>query len=117
MYTPPAAYRQTLALLHELAPTLLLTAHEPPLEGDAVGAFLDDSARAAERLEELVRQALAAGPVTLAGLCERVAGDWDGLPASAAESLAMSLDGILGELVDNGDAELVSHDPRRWSAA
>src|SRR5262249_25573816 len=34
MYTPPDAYRDTLAQLDALAPSLLLAAHEAPLEGD-----------------------------------------------------------------------------------
>jgi hypothetical protein len=114
MYTPPSAYRATLAQLTADAPSLLLAAHEAPLAGDRAATFLEESARAADRLERLVREAL---PATLGEICERVGAAWGGLPANAAESLAMSVDGILGDLVDAGEAELAARDPRQWRCA
>jgi glyoxylase-like metal-dependent hydrolase (beta-lactamase superfamily II) len=114
MYTPPSAYRATLRQLGADAPSLLLAAHEAPLAGHEVGAFLEESAKAADRLERLVREAL---PGTLAVICERVGAAWGGLPANAAESLAMSVDGVLSELAAAGEVELVAHDPRQWRPA
>jgi hypothetical protein len=97
MYAPPAAYLETIARLEALRPRLVLSGHEPPLEGDDAAHFLAESREAADRLTALVREALD-GPRTLAELCDAVNERYGDLPADGAANLAMTVDGTLAEL-------------------
>lgn len=116
MYAPPAAYLETISRLEELHPTLLLAGHEPPLEAEAAAQFLAESREAANCLIALVREALAGrGPSTLAQLCTTVAEGYGGLPAEAATSLAMTVHGTLGELVQRGEAAVEPGPPRLFT--
>lgn len=115
MYTPPAAYLETIARLEALRPSLILSGHEPPLEGEEATGFLAESRTAANRLGALVRETLADGRRwTLAEVCEAVAEAYGGLPPDGATNLAMTVDGTLGELVEHREAELEQGAPRRF---
>jgi glyoxylase-like metal-dependent hydrolase (beta-lactamase superfamily II) len=115
MYAPPAVYLATIARLEALRPRLILSGHEPPLEDEEAMRFLAESRTAANRLSVLVREALADGrPRTLAEVCAVVADRYGGLPADGATSLAMTVDGTLGELVERREAELDAGTPRRF---
>jgi hypothetical protein len=115
MYAPPTVYLDTIARLEALRPSLILSGHEPPLEGEAAMCFLADSRAAAHRLSALVREALAGGrPRTLAEVCTAVAEAYGGLPPDGATSLGMTVDGTLGELVERGEAGLEPGTPRRF---
>ena len=117
MYSPPAAYRATIDRLEALAPALVLCGHEPPLEGHEALAFLSESRAAAARLEMLVRERLVSGPsVTVAQLCSAVAELYGELPAQSARDFAMTVDGVLGELVAQGGASVEPGPPRRFTA-
>jgi glyoxylase-like metal-dependent hydrolase (beta-lactamase superfamily II) len=118
MYAPPAAYLETIARLEALRPSLILSGHEPPLEGEAAMRFLSESRTAANRLSALVREALADGrPRTLAEVCAAVADAYGGLPPDGATSLGMTVDGALGELVEQREAEVEPGAPRRFRGA
>lgn len=118
MYAPPAAYLATIARLEALRPHLILSGHEPPLEGEEAMRFLAESRAAANRISALVREALADGrPRTLAEVCAVVADGYGGLPPDGATSLAMTVDGTLGELVERREAELERGTPRRFRGA
>lgn len=111
MYAPPAAYLETIARLEAIRPSLVLSGHEPPLEGEEATRFLAESRAAANRLSALVRKALADGrPHTLAEVCAAVADGYGGLPADGATNLAMTVDGTLAEL----EAVLEPGPPRRF---
>jgi glyoxylase-like metal-dependent hydrolase (beta-lactamase superfamily II) len=115
MYAPPAVYLETVARLEALRPSLILSGHEPPLEAEEAKRFLAESRTAANRLSALVRDALAAErPRTLAEVCAAVAAGYGGLPPDGATSLAMTVDGTLGELVERREAELEPGVPRRF---
>jgi glyoxylase-like metal-dependent hydrolase (beta-lactamase superfamily II) len=117
MYAPPATYLETISRLEALRPSLILSGHEPLLEGDETMRFLTESRTAANRLSALVRDALADGsPRTLADVCAAVADGYGGLPGDGATSLAMTVDGTLGELVERREAELQPGVPRRFRA-
>jgi glyoxylase-like metal-dependent hydrolase (beta-lactamase superfamily II) len=110
MYAPPAVYLETIARLEALGPNLILSGHEPPLEGDDAGRFLAESRAAAHRLSALVREALV-GSRTLAELCAAVNESYGDLPVDGAANMAMTVDGALAELevaVDPGP-------PRRFT--
>jgi glyoxylase-like metal-dependent hydrolase (beta-lactamase superfamily II) len=114
MYAPPAVYMATIARLEDLRPSLILSGHEPPLEGEAAMRYLDESRAAANRISALVLEALADGrPRTLAEVCAAVADGYGGLPPDGATNLAMTVDGTLGEL----EAELEPGPPRRFRSA
>jgi glyoxylase-like metal-dependent hydrolase (beta-lactamase superfamily II) len=103
-YRHVAAYRGTIAALEARRPALLLTAHEPVLEGDAARAFLAESRAFVDRVESEVLAALhgGAGPRTLRELIEIVAprvGPWD---PSAWDTLAYALLGHLEQLEATG---------------
>jgi glyoxylase-like metal-dependent hydrolase (beta-lactamase superfamily II) len=110
MYAPPAAYLETIARLEALRPSLLLSGHEPPLEGDDATRFLAESREAVQRLSTLVREALV-GPRTLAELCEAVNESYGDLPVDGAANMAMTVDGTLAEL----DAAVEPGPPRRFT--
>jgi glyoxylase-like metal-dependent hydrolase (beta-lactamase superfamily II) len=112
MYAPPATYRTTCARLAALGAEVLLTGHEPVLEGAAVGAFLAESAAAVDRLEALTAAAVEAGPATLMTLCARVHAAYGGLPDDRARDLALAVDGHLADLVAAGRVRVQPGPPR-----
>jgi glyoxylase-like metal-dependent hydrolase (beta-lactamase superfamily II) len=118
MYSPPAAYRSTVERLEGLGPSLVLSGHEPPLEEGEVRRFLAESGQAAARLELLVRDALGDGSQRQLGdICELVADGYGDLPTGSAETLAITVDGILEELVRSREAAVEPGPPRRFRAS
>jgi glyoxylase-like metal-dependent hydrolase (beta-lactamase superfamily II) len=89
-YVDLAAYRETLAQLRELAPRRLETSHFAPLEGEAVGAFLELSHRFTDDLERALEGQRGAGLESLPGLLEPVARELGGYPQMEVE-LARSI--------------------------
>jgi glyoxylase-like metal-dependent hydrolase (beta-lactamase superfamily II) len=99
---------------------LLLTAHYPVFEGDAVAGFLDESADYVAVLDRALEAALAEadGPRTTLELIHRIAGDVGPWDASAAEYLIFPVTGNLERLVATGRAVQGTRDGlRAWSAA
>jgi glyoxylase-like metal-dependent hydrolase (beta-lactamase superfamily II) len=118
MFSPPRTYEATIERLEALGPRLIVSGHEPPLRDDAAMEYLAASRRAAGRLCSLVAEALdEADAATLTELCSTVAERYPGLPFEAASSLAMTVDGALGELVGSGRATVEPGPPRRWRSA
>ena len=91
---------------------VLLTGHEPVMDGAAASTFLEESAAACDRLEALTAEALNEGPGTLMELCRRVHAAYGGLPADRVRDLAMTVDGHLGDLVAARRATISSGPPR-----
>jgi glyoxylase-like metal-dependent hydrolase (beta-lactamase superfamily II) len=117
MYAPPGAYLDTIARLEALGPSLIISGHEPPLEGPEAAHFLVASREAAHLLSLLVRAALGPRPRTLAELCSAVADSYGNLSPHATTSLAMTVDGVLQDLVAGGQAEVESGPPRSFRTA
>lgn len=116
MYDPPRAYLETISRLELLSPTLLLSGHEPPIEGDDVPSFLAESRASALRISSLVLETLDVAPnATLADLCSAVAMRYGGFQDDRAESFAMTVDGTLRELAWQGSVEIAPGPPRRFS--
>jgi glyoxylase-like metal-dependent hydrolase (beta-lactamase superfamily II) len=114
MYAPPRVYLETIARLEALRPSLILSGHEPPLEGEDAARFLAESREAAHRLWALVRDALV-GSQTLAELCDAVNQRYGDLPADGAANLAMTVDGTLTELAERGEVAVTPGPPRRFT--
>jgi len=118
MFSPPHTYRATIERLEALRPRLIVSGHEPVLWDDAAEEYLAASRTAADELCSLVAEALdESGSVSLTELCSSVAGRYPGLPSEAASSLAMTVDGALGELVGAGRATVEAGPPRRWRSS
>jgi glyoxylase-like metal-dependent hydrolase (beta-lactamase superfamily II) len=115
MYAPPAAYLATIDRLEALGSGLIVSGHEPPLEGEEAVRFLAESREAVHRLSALVRDALAGRELrTLAELCAAVAKGYGFVQADAAASFAMTVDGTLAELVERGEVAIEPGPPRRF---
>jgi glyoxylase-like metal-dependent hydrolase (beta-lactamase superfamily II) len=114
MYAPPAVYAETIERIRSLPVGVLASGHEPILEGEAVGAFLDASDAASKRLAGLVAAALDETPRTLLELCGRVHAAYGGLPEERAPDLALTVDGHLEDLIAAKLAVLASDHPRRF---
>jgi glyoxylase-like metal-dependent hydrolase (beta-lactamase superfamily II) len=115
MFSPPHTYRATIERLEALRPRLVLSGHEPPLHDDAALQYLAASRAAADELCSLVAETLdESDSASLTELCSGVAARYSGLPSEAASSLAMTVDGALGELVRSGRATLEAGPPRLW---
>lgn len=94
-YVDVDAYRATIARLREAPPRHLETAHFDPLEGAAVGEFLDLGARFVDRLDAALDGALAGGPRPLAELlpeCAAVVGPYPEMEVELARSIGAHLD-------------------------
>lgn len=102
-YRDTAAYTDTIRLLRAYEAELLLTAHYPVYEGEAVTAFLDGSLAYTELVDRVISKELEQGEeLTSLELIRRVAaelGPWD--PA-AAEYLIFPVTGNLERLVAAG---------------
>jgi glyoxylase-like metal-dependent hydrolase (beta-lactamase superfamily II) len=70
-YFDVARYRGTIRKLQTLRPEHLLTAHYPPMQGQAALDFLDLSLEFTERVQEVVREGLEAGTTDLWELTRR----------------------------------------------
>jgi len=114
MYAPPAAYAETIERIRSLPVSTLASGHEPILEGEAIGAFLDASSAASERLAGLVAAALDETPQTLLELCRRIHAAYGGLPEERVADLALTVDGHLEDLLAAELAVLASDHPRRF---
>jgi glyoxylase-like metal-dependent hydrolase (beta-lactamase superfamily II) len=114
MYAPPTVYLETVARLEALRPSLILSGHEPPLEGDGAARFLAESRDAVRRLSALVREALV-GSRTLAELCDEVNERYGDLPVDGAANMAMTVDGTLAELAERGEVAVEAGPPRRFT--
>jgi glyoxylase-like metal-dependent hydrolase (beta-lactamase superfamily II) len=75
-YRDVDSYRASIERIAELGASRLLTSHYPTMDGQRVDAFLRESAAFVDRLDELVRAALAAAgrPLALVDVIDRVAG-------------------------------------------
>jgi glyoxylase-like metal-dependent hydrolase (beta-lactamase superfamily II) len=117
MYAPPAGYRDTISRVRALGAVTLVTGHDPVIEGDGVDDFLDASERAVSRLATLVEEAVSDQPQTLREICVRVHDAYGGLPPERAADLALTVDGHLAELVDEGIAARSDERPHRYRRA
>jgi glyoxylase-like metal-dependent hydrolase (beta-lactamase superfamily II) len=122
LYAPqflsPSAYRETLQRIAELCPAIMLCTHERPLEGPAIGAFLQASHDAADALEAYVETALRGGARTLPDICAAVHRRHAGLPEGRSGDLVMTGAGILRAMVTAGLAEVESSPSGRvWRPA
>ena len=116
MYAPPAAYRE-----HDRARARTARAARsrpgtsPILDGDGVGAFLDTSSAASDRLAAARRRRRSTRRrATLLELCARVHAAYGGLPEERVADLALTVDGHLAELVAAGQRDVASGRPRRF---
>lgn len=114
-YFDAALYESTIAGLQRLNPDRLLTAHYDPMEGDAVGEFLELSADFVQRSRAATERAIRAeGEVTLGSLLARL-GPELGPFTSFANELAGTLRSHVNELVAIGLVERVPNaEPPRW---
>lgn len=116
MYAPPDIYRETIERVRALPVRLLATGHEPIIEGEAIGSFLDASLAASEHLAKLVASAVEETPLTLLELCERVHSAYGGLPDDRAPDFALTVDGHLADLVMAEHVVVSSGNPRRFES-
>jgi hypothetical protein len=114
MYAPPASYRATIERVRSLSVRILASGHEPILRDDAVGAFLDASRAASDRLAGLVAAAPDETPRTLLELCGRVHAAYGGLPEERVADLALTVDGHLADLMATERIFVTSDNPRRF---
>jgi len=113
-YFDAAAYEASIHELRRLRPARLLTAHYAPIEGAAVGCFLDQSAAFVARARQAVAEALAAsGQATLGGLLAEL-GPALGPFSSMPNELGGPIRAHLRELVAAGRAEEVAGTPPAW---
>jgi glyoxylase-like metal-dependent hydrolase (beta-lactamase superfamily II) len=114
MYAPPTAYRETIERVRALPVHVFASGHEPILRDGEVGAFLDASQAASDRIAVLVASSLDQSPRTLLAVCERVHAAYGGLPAERAADLALTVDGHLDDLIAAELAVIASDNPRRF---
>ncbi len=115
-YYDVAGYRQAIAQLQGLQLERLVGAHYPVLEGDAVDAFLAESAEFCDRLEAAVLEALDAAPATLTTrqVIAAAAPSVRAWPEDADLSLCAAVLGHLDDLHQRGLAENVPGSPAGW---
>lgn len=116
-YEEVDAYLGSIDLLASLAPAEMHSGHWPMRSGGEVLAFLEESRRFVETVDEVVRARLTE-PATLAEVCEEVqlhAGPWD----SESKMLMFAVCGHLRRLIRRGVVEAVDATaaPRRYRAA
>lgn len=111
-------YRETIARLRALGARRLLCSHLRPLEGDAVGAYLDESAAFSERLEEALLAVLADGrEMTLAQLLVALSPTVATWPEAARDTLGQPLLGHVEELCAGGRLRRRPGLPARYALA
>jgi glyoxylase-like metal-dependent hydrolase (beta-lactamase superfamily II) len=99
------SYRTTLDRIAALNVDLLLCAHEKPMQGAEVKAFIQDSQDAASIIESNVRTALTGGAETLAEICAAVHQTYPGLRPQTADDLAPSVAAVLTAFRDDGSVQ------------
>ena len=118
-YRNPTPYLESIAMVETLQPEWLLAAHEPPMRGTSVGAFLERSRSFTRDLERLARLELESSDAALTTselitiLAPKV-GSWD---EGAWMFLANELIGHLEELAQDGVVEAGTSRPMTWRAA
>ena len=116
-FVDPRCYLATIRRIEDFAPDLLILAHEEPLPGGAVGAFLKASRTAVQVIEQLTLEALGDRAVTLLDICSYVHERYGGLPEGGASDLAPSVAGILAEQARLGNVRCDDRAaPRRFHA-
>lgn len=115
-YRFPTPYRATIDALEALRPDLLLTAHEPVMQGTDAAAFLALSRSFAEGLAREALAELRVEPhgLTTRELVERLAprvGDWE---RDVWIFLANGLVGHLEDMRDDGLVVATADAPLRW---
>jgi glyoxylase-like metal-dependent hydrolase (beta-lactamase superfamily II) len=116
-YYDVPAYREAIARLEALDLARLVGSHYPVIEGEAVGAFLEESAAFCNRLEEAVLEALGSSPSALPtrAVIQTVAPRVRAWPEAADLSLCAAVVGHLEDLRDRGLVEVVPGSPVGWS--
>jgi glyoxylase-like metal-dependent hydrolase (beta-lactamase superfamily II) len=105
-YTHVDEYLATAAQVESLAPRELHNCHWPAQRGDDVGRFIARTRQYVELLDRLVRAALAASPLTLRELLERVNEQLDRpWPQAIVPELVYSVHGHAERLVALGTVE------------
>jgi glyoxylase-like metal-dependent hydrolase (beta-lactamase superfamily II) len=97
-------YLDSIQTLQKHAPSFLLTSHYATMDQAAASAFLEESARFVDQVEEAVADHLGTSnkPTTLLALCEAISpklGDW---PSTAAPALVYPVLGHLERMIDRG---------------
>jgi len=108
-----STYEATLDRIAGLNVDILLCAHEAPMYGADVAAFIKDSRDAIGVLEANVTAALNSGAETLADVCQAVHENYPGLPPNRAADLAPSAAAILQDLHANGTVQITTADGLR----
>ena len=114
-FLDPRSYLATIDRIENLAPDLLLLAHEEPLSGEAVGAFLEASRAAVRLIEQLTLDAVGDRDATLMEVCSYVHERYGGLPEGGATDIAPSVAGILADQERAGNVVCDARElPRRF---
>lgn len=100
-----AQYLGTIELVRRLDPHVIYCAHEQPILGGLVPAFLDHCDAAAMQIRRLTTEGLENGLETLQDLCRYVHSRYDGLPAGREADLAISVRAVLLESVEAGTVQ------------
>jgi hypothetical protein len=108
-----STYEATLDRIAGLNVDILLCAHEAPMYGADVAAFIRDSRDAIGALEANVMAGLNSGAETLADLCQAIHENYHGLPPNRAADLAPSAAAILQDLQANGTVQINTADGLR----
>lgn len=102
-YRDTVAYVDTIRRVRERGAQLLLTAHYPVYEDDAVNAFLDESLTYTERIDRVIETVLSGGEeLTSLELIHRAAAELGPWNDAAAEYLIFPMTGNLERMVAAG---------------
>jgi glyoxylase-like metal-dependent hydrolase (beta-lactamase superfamily II) len=118
VYQDVDSYLATIARLRDLAPSRLLTAHFPVIEGPQVAAFLDLSAAFVDELDAAVCAEVGDRPRTLRGLlpdCARRVGGFAEMELELARSIGAHLDRL--EAMDVIERVATDGEPPSWRRA
>jgi glyoxylase-like metal-dependent hydrolase (beta-lactamase superfamily II) len=118
-YRDAGPYVDSLRAFRDLDVDLLLTAHYPVYEGDAVDAFLDESEAYTERIDEVLRDLLAADeePRTTLELVRTAGAALGPWPPDALDYAVFPVTGNLERLAARGvvTEQTDGAGRRRWS--
>jgi glyoxylase-like metal-dependent hydrolase (beta-lactamase superfamily II) len=110
-------YLDTIELVRRLDPSVIYCAHEQPIRGDRVRAFLGQCEAAALRIQRLTSEGLESGLETLLDLCRSVHSHYDGLPEAREADLATSVRAVLLDAIERGRVQVDrSQVPYRYRA-
>ncbi|RLK46598.1 MBL fold metallo-hydrolase [Microbacterium telephonicum] len=114
-YRDTNAYVESIAALRALDAELLLTAHYPVYEGEAVAAFLDESLGYTLRIDTVIEAALraAAAPLTTLDVIDRTHAELGPWGEGAREYLIFPMTGNLERFVEAGSVAVGRRDGRR----